>query len=280
MPSRTNRVLPSQNSTFTPPGWRLRAASRPFDNVAQAHRRPQEEHAVGDGEGAGGRPAAGVCGVTSSGVGRPRHPPPGRVAGADERADRRRGGGVVAGSVVDGRGRDGVGRRRRGEIDPVAQVVLLQVRQEVRVRREDGRRRCPATGREATERRVVVVEGQPHLLEVVLAREPRSGGPHLLNGRQQQADQHPDDGDGDHKFDQGEPAAAELGYRGVARPRGGVAGSPARASRGRSGGGRIASSGGSDPDRAERGATRSAAGQVPPPEWGNPHATKGGAVPA
>ena len=54
---------------------------------------------------------------------------------------------------------------------------------------------------------VVMVEGQPDLLEVVLATQPRCRDPDPLHGRQRQPDQHRDNGDDDEQFDQGEPGS-------------------------------------------------------------------------
>src|SRR5262249_25103444 len=54
---------------------------------------------------------------------------------------------------------------------------------------------------------LVVVHGQGELLEVVGAAHPVGGLAHLLHRRQQQADQHRDDGDDDEQLDEGEGAA-------------------------------------------------------------------------
>jgi hypothetical protein len=48
------------------------------------------------------------------------------------------------------------------------------------------------------------VRGEGHLLEVVLALAAGGSFAHLLNGRQQQADQNRDDGDDDQQLDQRE----------------------------------------------------------------------------
>ena len=49
---------------------------------------------------------------------------------------------------------------------------------------------------------VVVVQGQSELLDVVLAAHAGRGLAHLLNSRQQQADQDRDDGDHHEQLDQ------------------------------------------------------------------------------
>ena len=57
---------------------------------------------------------------------------------------------------------------------------------------------------EALVGRVVVVDGQADLLEVVLALQPGRGLADLLDGGEQQPDQDRDDGDHDEQLDQGE----------------------------------------------------------------------------
>ena len=70
-------------------------------------------------------------------------------------------------------------------------------------------------GRQLAERVVVGVQGDPDLLQVVLALRPGRGVPHLLDGGQEQPDQDGDDRDHDEKFDQREPAAmASSGHGG------------------------------------------------------------------
>ena len=58
-------------------------------------------------------------------------------------------------------------------------------------------------------RRVVIVQGQPHLLEVVLALRPPGGLAGGLDGGEEQADQDGDDGDDHQQLDQREAAASE-----------------------------------------------------------------------
>jgi hypothetical protein len=53
---------------------------------------------------------------------------------------------------------------------------------------------------------VIILGGQPHLLEVVHALRPRRRFADLLHGRQQEADQDGDDRDDDQKLDEREPA--------------------------------------------------------------------------
>ena len=55
---------------------------------------------------------------------------------------------------------------------------------------------------------VIVVRGQDNLLEVVLALEAVGGLAHLLDGGQEQADEHRDDRDDDQQLDQREGRAA------------------------------------------------------------------------
>src|SRR5262249_57831494 len=55
---------------------------------------------------------------------------------------------------------------------------------------------------------VVAVAGQAQLLEVVGALQPRGGLAHLLDGGQQEADEHGDDGDHHQQLDQREGGAA------------------------------------------------------------------------
>src|SRR5262249_52166223 len=64
-------------------------------------------------------------------------------------------------------------------------------------------RPAPAGGEHAVGA-VVVVHGQPELLEVVHALAAGGRLAHPLHGRQQQADQYRDDGDDDEQLDQGE----------------------------------------------------------------------------
>jgi hypothetical protein len=49
----------------------------------------------------------------------------------------------------------------------------------------------------------VVVQGQADLLEIVGAAQACSGLAHFLHGRQEQADEHGDDGDHHQQLDQG-----------------------------------------------------------------------------
>ena len=95
-------------------------------------------------------------------------------------------------------------RGRDGEVDRLVQVVLLDVRQQVRLGRE------PVgvdASRELAVGVVVVVQGQPDLLQVVLALHPGGGLADLLDGGQQQADQDRDDRDHDQQLDQREPGS-------------------------------------------------------------------------
>src|SRR5262245_21920117 len=59
--------------------------------------------------------------------------------------------------------------------------------------------------RECVVRRVVVVQAEADLLEIVGALHPVGGLPDLLNGREKQADQDRDDGDDDEEFDERKP---------------------------------------------------------------------------
>src|SRR4029453_4930135 len=60
--------------------------------------------------------------------------------------------------------------------------------------------------RKSIERVVVIVEGQPDLLQIVLALGAAGRLPRLLHGRQQERDEHADDGDHDQKLNQCEPS--------------------------------------------------------------------------
>jgi hypothetical protein len=51
------------------------------------------------------------------------------------------------------------------------------------------------------------MHGQANLFEVVLARHSVGGFAHLLHGRQQQADEDPDDREDDQHLDQGKGSA-------------------------------------------------------------------------
>jgi len=64
---------------------------------------------------------------------------------------------------------------------------------------------------------VVAVQTQPELLHVVHALGTSGGLPDLLDGRQQEADQHGDDGDHHEQFDERERAPAErvTSHRGI-----------------------------------------------------------------
>src|SRR5439155_19657401 len=128
-------------------------------------------------------------------------------------------GGHVDAQAVAGVGRVGVRRRvaivpgRVVEVELIELAGLLDEGQDQRLRagviRPDGaadvdgapRRRQVAVGA------LVVVGGQPHLLEVVLALHAGSRLAHLLHGRQQQADQDGDDGDDDQQLDEREARA-------------------------------------------------------------------------
>src|SRR5262249_28772820 len=59
---------------------------------------------------------------------------------------------------------------------------------------------------------VIRLQGDADLLEVVGTLGAVGGLPHFLHGREQQADQHGDDGDDDEQLDQGEaPWAVQTG---------------------------------------------------------------------
>src|SRR5262249_50231148 len=108
-----------------------------------------------------------------------------------------------------------VGRRRgdggaAGDVAGVVQRALLDVRQDARqpAPAVDVARAVAVAGAGVGGEEVVVVvvgvDGDAQLLEVVLAGGGRGRLTHLLDGRQQQADQHGDDGDDDEQLDQRE----------------------------------------------------------------------------
>ena len=78
-------------------------------------------------------------------------------------------------------------------------VSLLHVRQDVDI---EG-----IVRREAAETRVIVVHGQGELAEVALAARAVGGLANFLHRRQQQPDQHADNGDDDEQLHQGKSAA-------------------------------------------------------------------------
>ena len=65
-------------------------------------------------------------------------------------------------------------------------------------------RKAEAVLREVAERGLHVVHGNAPLFEVIAARHPVGGLAHLLHGRQQQPDEHRDDGDDHEQLDQRE----------------------------------------------------------------------------
>ncbi len=141
---------------------------------------------------------------------------PALVARAEERADRRGDGRELdqIGSTGDG----GVGVESPVEVDRVVNGVLFHVRQhqcqgaECRpfVRGGDVVVMVPPLPLgpgEAVVDRVVVVHRQADLLQVVRALRATSGLTSGLNGRQQERDEHADDGDHDQKLDEGKALA-------------------------------------------------------------------------
>src|SRR5262249_42642937 len=134
------------------------------------------------------------------------------IGGADVRRDPRLARGLI-GRIGD----------RQAEVERVAQGALLQVGEQLReqapARPEVGgeggavaRRQGPGgigedrdhPPREAADGALVIVEGQADLLEVVDAGGAPGRLAGGLDGRQQECDQHRDDGDHDQEFDQGE----------------------------------------------------------------------------
>src|SRR5262249_11703848 len=75
--------------------------------------------------------------------------------------------------------------------------------------------------REAALRVVVVVQSQADLLQVVLALGPVGRLTHLLDGRQQQADEYSNDGDDDEQFNERESVTPESGHDAPPSRRGG-----------------------------------------------------------
>src|SRR5262249_12875097 len=120
----------------------------------------------------------------------------------------------------------GVGRQV--PVDELVDVIALDERQdvggpaeraprqarEVRVRPLPGERRRRLAGGDAVarheglERVVIVVGGDGQLVQVVAARGRRGGGPHLLHGGYEQADEDGDDGDHHQQLDQRETGGA------------------------------------------------------------------------
>src|SRR5262249_9087795 len=87
----------------------------------------------------------------------------------------------------------------------VVNVLLFDVWQDVKQQRRIIRITISAGHRRQTSPGVVaVVQGQSHLLEVVLTFRPVGGFPHLLYGRQEQADQDGDNGNHHQQFDKRE----------------------------------------------------------------------------
>ena len=84
---------------------------------------------------------------------------------------------------------------RHIEVDHVEQRGLIQKRQQARMRRMGIR--DVLRHRESLEVVVVVMQGQPELLEVVLALSPPGGLARLLDRWQKQCDQDRDDRDHD-----------------------------------------------------------------------------------
>ena len=95
---------------------------------------------------------------------------------------------------------------RKGEVDAPVQVVLLDVGEELAVGRPAGigsgaGPRChvirPLAEGKCLESIVIIVQGQPDLLQVVGALGAVGRFAHFLHGRQQQGDQDANDGDHD-----------------------------------------------------------------------------------
>lgn len=116
--------------------------------------------------------------------------------------------------------RDGIGRiiARKVQLQRVVQAALFDIRQqkrqpspsrprivEVRVHRSHRRtiRLTNVAGREDLVFAFKAMEGQPNLLEIVLALGSPARFTGALHGGQQYADQRADDGDNNQKFDQG-----------------------------------------------------------------------------
>jgi len=59
-----------------------------------------------------------------------------------------------------------------------------------------------STGGQSAVARLVIVERQTDLLQFVLTTQPRGCCPHLLDGRQQQAEQYPHDSECYEKFNE------------------------------------------------------------------------------
>ena len=87
----------------------------------------------------------------------------------------------------------------------VIEVVLFDEREQFR---EDAHPLPGTFHREGSEGVVVVVNAQADLLQVVGAIDAAGRFAHLLHRRQQQADQHGDDGDDHQQLDQRKAAAA------------------------------------------------------------------------
>ncbi|MCG3775788.1 MAG: hypothetical protein JW395_2632 [Nitrospira sp.] len=127
--------------------------------------------------------------------------------------------------------RDVTGGRHAGEHQLLVHLVVnvghVDVWQQQRGRRLGHVDRGRATGavalagvRQLAVGAFKVVHGQPELLQVVLALGPSGGLTGLLDSRQQQRDQHCDDGDHHQQFDECEPPSSrsrtshsELGHK-------------------------------------------------------------------
>src|SRR5436309_1431614 len=116
---------------------------------------------------------------------------------------------ALDGSVMGGSSQGNAGAVQYAQAVPPSwnasgRVVLLDVRQQVEKvgakHPVTGRRIIPDDGRQMPKRVMVIVRGQAKLLHVVGALDPAGGLADLLDGGQQQADQHGDDGNDDQQL--------------------------------------------------------------------------------
>src|SRR5262249_17354115 len=103
-------------------------------------------------------------------------------------------------------------------VELTEQVFLLDIRQDHHVPAQAGP--GVVSVRQFSQGVVVVVTGQPDLLQLVGAAHAGGGLSDLLNGGEQQPDEGGDDRDDDEQLDEGEPLAVATGGRGHSNPPG------------------------------------------------------------
>ena len=104
---------------------------------------------------------------------------------------------------------------RQRKVDQILKIGLIQIRKQSGLRSPlavagTGKSQAKSRGKHAVTI-VVIVQCKPDLLEIVLALNATSRLARLLDGRQQQGDQHRDDRDDHQQFDQRKSDTARLG---------------------------------------------------------------------